>query len=222
MLKATTLLLFICITLISGQTDSAGSTQWNLTVQGGFPINAPLPLRIRLDTEIIDVIGKFHSEPFNLPVYWDIRVERWVNNNSFELELIHHKLYLQDLPREIQEFSISHGYNILLFNRGYRKETPFIWRFGGGVVIPHPENQIYEKKLPAGGFGGSGYYIGGPAVQIAGSTIYSPFHWFQLSLELKCISALCWVPVYDGYAFVPNISLHLNGGFGFRVGYNGD
>ncbi len=205
-----TILLLCCF-------SSAEERFWQVTAQGGVQAAIPLPFRIHLENETKTVSGKFRSEPLSPPIYWDIRIERWINGRSYELELIHYKLYLNDPPEYIRIFNISHGYNLFFINRSRLLKSPFLLRLGAGVVIPHPENEIYGNIMKDDGIFGSGYFIGGPALQTAVSSVWAPIKWVPLSLELKFIPALCWVPVSGGYAFVPTISFHLNGGIGLRL-----
>lgn len=74
----------------------------------------------------------------------------------------------------VQRFNITHGVNLLLANgvvrKGFRKgaESPYgrfivAGRIGGGITIPHAENEVLGVSNR------EHYQVGSPAIQVAGS-----------------------------------------------------
>ena len=127
----------------------------------------------------------------------------------------HLKIILKNTSDEIQQISISHGYNQLFVSKTFEKENYGV-KVGAGVVIAHPENivrnlQLNEKK----GLFDSGYYITGPALQ-GGlvKEIYFTRRIFLLA-ETKISVAFSKVPVSGGKAFAPVAAFHLQIGPGF-------
>jgi len=51
--------------------------------------------------------AQFETEPFTLPVYWNIRLGKMIGKRIFETEVIHHKLYLKNTTAETIYFVIG-------------------------------------------------------------------------------------------------------------------
>jgi len=54
-------------------------------------------------------------------------------------------LFLENALTEIQNFSITHGYNLFIVNRGWNHKR-FILHGGAGMIIAHPETTIRKKR----------------------------------------------------------------------------
>jgi hypothetical protein len=138
--------------------------------------------------------------------YYDVKVgvarEPW----AFELELIHHKLYLANRPAEVDTFEITHGYNPILLNV-VREKWGAAFRAGAGILLAHPQSTIRGLRFPETG-GILGWYVSGPAAQ-AGVSKWRDFgrHFFA-GAEGKFVGAWARVPIVQGSADVPNLSLH--------------
>lgn len=189
--------------------------QWSLQIFGGVPFNFNLPLTIHQSGHPdMKITGKYDSRPFESPHYYAWRVGAWNGNRAWELELVHSKLYLRNKPPEVQEFSISHGYNLLTINRAWEVKG-LIYRAGLGVVITHPETTIRGLPHPEGGGLYDGYYLSGPTVQGAVEKRFHLWKWFIASLEAKLTATYARIPVENGHADVPNLAVH--GLFGIGV-----
>jgi hypothetical protein len=190
---------------------------WQGEIGFTLPANVPMPLLITQDEQPdLDFTARYASKPFNPPVTWQLRVGRWSQGRSWELELIHHKMYLENGPDEVEAFSISHGYNLLTLQRGWRHEH-FQWRVGGGMVIAHVENTVRGLKLEeVGGTFGGGYYATGPAVSGAVARPLRLGKGAFINLEAKLAFAHASVPVVDGrargFAFFAQIAVLLGYG----------
>lgn len=185
----------------------------------GYPLNAPTILYITPEGErVVHTPARFSSRSLQPPLYYRLGWEREIGEWGWGVELVHHKLFLTNTTDRIQRFDISHGFNILSLYRG-RKLTPHFWRREGlGAVIAHPENRVDGQDISQNrGLMGSGYYLSGPALllgvgrndKIIGSTI--------IKMNLDLIFAYAWVPLYQGYATFPHLSLHLSLGMGYII-----
>lgn len=183
---------------------------------GGFVYNVPMPLNIKQNGEKdIRITAKYASETLNLPVYWLWRFGRWSGNASWEVEVIHHKLFLKNRPEEVENFDISHGFNLLNINRS-RKYQEFIFRAGAGVVMAHPENTIRGKRLDEHeGIFNMGYYISGPTINLGISKHFNFSKKLFLSTEIKTSVSYANVPINDGNANVYNTAIHFILGLGY-------
>ncbi|HON71632.1 MAG TPA: hypothetical protein PL153_11265, partial [Tenuifilum sp.] len=84
------------------------NAQWYAEASGGGVYNLPMPLTIYQDgTPAIRMTARFKTEPFTLPVYWDVRLGKIVGKRIFETEVIHHKLYLKNTTAETIYFVIG-------------------------------------------------------------------------------------------------------------------
>ena len=211
-----TRLLFCLLSLLCLLSLSLHSQpRWSFELMGAGVYNVPMPLRIsQQGYPDLKLTARYTTEPFVLPVYYDGRVSRWEGDRSWEMEFIHHKLYLENTPPEVQKFNISHGFNILMVNRGFDRQT-FRYRAGAGVIIAHPESQVRGQA-----FGSStddndwGYYLSGPVVQ---ASMDKPFYLgehFYILVEAKTTLAYASVKVAQGRADVYNLAFHLLLGMG--------
>lgn len=108
------LIVTIAFVIISFTTSHAQS-HWSFELHGGMVINVPLPLTIsQQGFQKIHLTAHYYSEPFTLPIYYQARISRWQERRSWELEMIHHKLYLDNTTSEVPKFNISHGFNLFL------------------------------------------------------------------------------------------------------------
>ncbi len=203
---------FIILTL----PDLYAQPLWSFELHCGEVYNLPLPLTIKQQGyPEIKLTARYHSEAFTLPVYWDWRFSRWVNGKSWEFEAVHHKLYLDNTSEEVQKFNISHGFNLIMLNRGFDQKS-FRYRAGAGVVLAHPESNIRGKE-----FGDSGdnydldYYLSGPVLNFAVSKPIRLSGRFYINAEAKTTIAYSYIKVAEGHANVYNIAFHLILGIGF-------
>jgi len=188
-------------------TPTDVQSAWTLEVFGGLPWNMPTPLSIhQCGEERIYLTARYNTKPYERPPYYSLRIAKWTQNHGWELELIHHKLYLSNQPLEVQRFEISHGYNLITINRVlvYRN---FIWRKGAGIVIAHPETVIRGKKLPWGK-GLNGFYVSGPVLQVAIEKKLSVWDGLFVALEGKLTASYTVIPIRDGNAYVSNVAVH--------------
>ena len=215
--KTVVVLIFACFT---GLHVAAQDAFWSFDIQGGIPVNIPAPLVVRQDGQpTIRLTARYRAEPFVSPGFYVIRGGRWQNDKSWELEFAHHKIFLKNMPPEIEEFSISHGYNILTMNRAMKKvlfqKFKYILRLGAGVVIAHPETTIRGLSLDQEkGLFGAGYYISGPVLNITMDKRLYFLDPLFINLELKVNPSVSWVPVEQGQAIVWNFPFTFAFGMG--------
>ena len=210
------LILAVCYGLPATGQESF----WSFEIHGGIPYNIPSWLTITQEGEpTIRLNAQYRAEPFVSPGYYLFRAGRWNDDKAWEIEFVHHKLFLDNMPQEIQEFSISHGYNILTANRAFEKlafkKLNYILRLGAGVVIAHPETTIRNLSLDQNkGMFGAGYYISGPVLNIAAAKRIYFLNPLFINLELKFNPSVSWVPVEQGQAVVWNFPVTLAFGMG--------
>ncbi len=201
--------------LLAAAPPGAAAADWTFEVFVGVPFGFPSTLTIRQSGQP-DIAARAHyeSRPFRTPLYYGWRVGRWDGDRAWELELVHDKLYLAGPPPGVEEFAISHGYNLVTVNRAW-EHGGLVRRVGAGVVVAHPENTVRGKRLPEnGGLLGWGYYLAGPTVQAAVEKRVRLRGDLFLPVEGKATASFARVPVADGSADVPHAALHGLAGFG--------
>jgi hypothetical protein len=183
----------------------------------GTALNVPISLRIvqRGEPEIRRT-ARYETRPFEPPLYYTARIGASWGRQGWEVELIHQKLYLIRKPEQIQRFSISHGYNLLLVNRVVEGRA-WATRTGLGLVVAHPETTIRGLEGPRSGGIGGGYYLAGVAAQTAWGRGWRLAGRLHGRLEGKLTVAFAEVPVAHGEARVPNVAFHLVAGLGWRT-----
>jgi hypothetical protein len=207
-----------------GATSLYGVTadgQTRVRLEGGtfLPFNVPMSLSVYQSGEpALRLTAHYASEPFAIPICWVWRVSLWSGNRGWELEAVHHKIFLENPPPEIGKFQISHGVNLVTVNRAWQCEH-FVLRAGAGVALAHPENTIRGKILPEdGGIFGWGYYLAGPAVGGAVGRHFPLGAGFLLTAEVKLSGYYASVPVVDGRAHVWGLLAQLSIMVGWQNG----
>lgn len=185
---------------------------------GGASFSLPImPLTLKQDGyDDINFTAHYETKPFNSHPYYAYRLGRWVDGKAWEIELVHHKIHLTNNPPEVQQFQISHGYNLLTVNRAWETEQ-FIYRVGLGLVIAHPESTVRNKDFyeMEGGLKGDGhYYVAGPTAQFAVQKNLSIWKALYLAGEAKLTASYATVPIADGDAVAPNMAFHVLLGLG--------
>jgi hypothetical protein len=153
----------------------------------------------------------YETRPFEDSWYYGWRVSRQNKKHAWELEFLHHKIYLTNNPPEIQHFEVSHGYNMLFLNHAWIFGHNYI-RAGAGPVISHAESEI--RGL---GFA-SDYEISGFVGQGAFGRRFYVSRILYFTLEGKFTLATASVSIAQGKAHVPNVAIHGIVGIGFDLG----
>jgi len=197
----------------------ADSPLWELDFRLGDAWDAPLPIVLRQrGQDDLRLTARWRTDALKIPFYYSYRVARWRGGRAWALDLTHHKLYLENPPPEVQDFCVSHGYNLLTLQRLVQRGG---WRFGGaaGVVVTHPESEVRGRRFGEhGGLLRAGYYVSGPtAGALVGATraLRGPL---RLTSEAKLTLSYASVPLAGGSARVPDLAVHVTVGLGWAVG----
>lgn len=192
-----------------GALPPASSPRWSVEASLGNAWNAPLPLTIRQPgAATLDLNPRWSTRGLEFPLYYGVRVARGGGRAAWALDLVHHKLFLQNPPAEVRQFSISHGYNLITLQRLRERGS---WRhgFGAGVVLAHPENEVRGRRLDEHrGLFRAGYHLAGPTVAALGGYSFEARPGFHLGVEVRLTYSHAEVPVAGGYARVPNLAMH--------------
>jgi len=199
----------------ASRDESAPRTKWVFQAATGTAYQLHSRLIIEQDgEEDLDVTAHYQTYPFTSGApYYSLRLGYWTGDRAWEVETHHHLVTLVDGPSEVEEFKITHGYNMNTLNRAWLAGG-FIWRIGAGVVITHPESVVRGKKFSGDGFSG-GFYLSGVCGQVSLEKRLPLWGASFLYLEGKFTAAWASVPIADGDATVPNYALHGLAGLGY-------
>ena len=197
---------------------SAGQARPRVDVE--FLTGVPLNLRTSFELaqegfDELNFVGSYKTEPFRSPIYYAVRVGMASESCSWSIELLHHKVFLQDGPDEIESFSVTHGFNLLTVQRAWIV-SPYRIHAGLGAVVAHPESRVRGRKFDeTRGALGSGYYFAGPALTSGvGRRFPVGGRRYFFSLDGRATLAPVKVPVAAGEAEFTNIAFHAMFGFG--------
>ena len=205
-------IIFVLIIFMSADAFA----EWVFQFSSGGAINAPTHLKIKQDgEEDIDLTAEYDTKSFStFAYYYDMRIAKWENGKAWEFETLHHKLHLSNRPDEVQNFVISHGYNLNTINRAWLIDG-FIYRLGAGFVMTHPETEVRNKSYSdKGGF--NGFHLSGVTAQGGIEKRFPVSEKVFCSLEAKVTASYAEIPVADGDATVPNAALHGIFGLGYK------
>ncbi|RAP24109.1 hypothetical protein DID73_01710 [Candidatus Marinamargulisbacteria bacterium SCGC AG-343-K17] len=170
------------------------------------------PLTIKYDDRQHESISaRYNNRCLDDSHWWSIRVENWTNQTGWGLELIHHKIYLANTTDNLTSFSISDGYNLLLFN--FVKQVNDInYRIGFGGVLGHMDAHVSGRdRYIRKGF--KGHYLTGPAFQINVEKIIWQSDTHFISFDSKFTAAYAEVPISSNnneLAIAPDHAVHFS------------
>jgi hypothetical protein len=106
----------------------------------------PLPIVVESAGERVRFLAHYATRPFQDAPYYSYRVGRTSVGRGAEVEMLHHKLYLENPRPPVEWLEVSHGYNQPMVNfltpsGGWR------WRIGLGLVVAHPEGVVGGRAV---------------------------------------------------------------------------
>ncbi len=181
----------------------------------GTALNAPSPLVVHQDGfPDIRFTADYSTRPLTASPYYQVQIGLWnkEGKSAWVIGFLHHKIYLDNRPPEIQLFEITYGYNTLYGGRAWRKKN-WVLSAGAGVIVANPLTIVrHQEEDRRGGFLAFGW---------AGGTIYGSVQRrlnvsqsVFFGIETKVTASMAWIEVANGNASVPNLALHLLGSFG--------
>lgn len=150
-----------------------------LLVQGEVQVSFYAGKAWTLDSEVdyadITTDVSWEDESFESPIYYGARVSYFYDAWGIALDFFHAKIHLDDPVPGVDEFAVSHGYNVLTINLIHRWKgtlTPYVGA-GLGVILAHVEANVGPERV-------SEYQLEAPAAQgFAGLT------WTYVFVEAK-------------------------------------
>jgi len=192
------------------------AAQVTVEVAMGTAFNGPTPLTVnQAGFPQIRLTADYSTRPFEHSPYYQIQFSFWRQEQSkaWRVGFLHHKLYLDNPPPEIQLFEVTFGYNTIYGGHAWRFNK-WIVSTGAGILVVNPNTQVRGKHLDS--------RQGFPSVSVAGATLYGALQRrlpirgkLFLAAETKVTASTASISVADGNASVPNLALHILFSVGF-------
>jgi hypothetical protein len=184
----------------------------HLSAMMGCSFSGRSPLQIQLaDGRRESISADYNNRCVDDSHWWSFRLENWQNQSAWGLEITHHKIYLKNTTDLIESFSISDGYNLVLFNLA-KQYGRVNYRVGIGAVLGHVDVTIAgRERFIRKGL--DGYYLTGPAFQLNVERILWESDYHFISLDSKFTAAYAKVAVSanrDEYAVAPDFAVHMS------------
>ena len=212
-------LVVLALTLpLASRAQKESGARWSFELFGGSAASFATRLTIHQSGfDDIRMTAHYATRPWTGAPYYAARIGRWSHDRAWELELLHHKLYLTNPPPEIQNFEVTHGYNLITLNRAARYGG-IIARIGVGAIVVHPDASVHGQPLVSSkGNLGRGYSFTGPTLQIAAEKRIALWRQLCLGLEGKVTASYARFSVTGGSATTPNVAVHGLLGFGWGI-----
>lgn len=192
------------------QAEQAPS-QTRFSVEGflGTAFSAPSNLSVTGAGLTLSHDAHWSTGALKTPVYWSVRIGARRADYALELQLTHHKTYLENPPPEIGNFEITHGFNLLTLQAA-RRSGPIDLRLGAGVTIPHVSMQVSGES-----YANEGFEVGGPAFIAGVGKSVSITDGLFLQFEAQGTAARANLSVQEAHVDTWNFAIHLMAGVGY-------
>ena len=190
---------------------SPARAEWRIEAFTGSAHNFTTPLTVdQPGNPEIRMDAHYDTRPFTGAPYYSARLGWWKGSTGWEVQFLHHKLYLANPSDEVSHVEISHGYNMVTVNRAWEVKWVFL-RGGAGIVYTFPETTVRGRQRPVLGYDFSGFTVAGG---LGGR--WPRTGRLSLSGEVRLTLSWATIPVFEGEADVPNQALHFLAGLGYR------
>jgi hypothetical protein len=208
----------LAISLLSFAAAAPVSAQWRVEAWLGDALNSHSRMTIsQTGHSDLSISPHWSTKPWEPTWYYAGRISKWSSNHAWALEYIHHKVYLENPPAEVEFFRITNGVNFWMAERLWRKRH---WEFGvgGGPVWVVPISKVrgleYNK---ANGIFGSQYELGGAVISANVTRRVKLIPWVYGILSVKGTAATLKARVAEGNASLMNYALHVNYGLSLQT-----
>lgn len=155
--------------------------------------------------------AEWETRPFDDAPYYAARVALWSGRRGWELQLLHHKIYLTNGPPEVEHFEVSHGWNLITLQRAGRGRI-LDWRAGAGAVVAHAEGRIRGRDVDTGD-----YHLSGAGALVGVGRSFAISRRFFANAEAQVSLSWARVPIVTGHARTVNVAFHALFGLGFGI-----
>tara|TARA_Y100000766_G_C18848723_1_gene577062 strand:+ start:135 stop:869 length:735 start_codon:yes stop_codon:yes gene_type:complete len=208
---------FLCFSQRQKQEKKLQIYRVNFNLNFGTAYNIPTYLKIQQEGhDPIELWARYATKGFKVPIYWDYKLEFETEKNLIGLRSTHHKLYLTNPTPEINTFSITHGYNLVMAYYGWKKKY-FDLLVGGGIAFSHPEGVVHgefialEEGIPL--YGGK-YRLTAPNFEFEIKRKWYFTNRMFFNYGLRFLAGYAKPKIIDGYIETYPIGIHIAAGMG--------
>ena len=208
---------FLCFSQRQKQEKKLQIYRVNFNLNFGTAYNIPTYLKIQQEGhDPIELWARYATKGFKVPIYWDYKLEFETEKNLLGLRSTHHKLYLTNPTPEINTFSITHGYNLVMAYYGWKKKY-FDLLVGGGIAFSHPEGVVHgefialEEGIPL--YGGK-YRLTAPNFEFEIKRKWYFTNRMFFNYGLRFLAGYAKPKIIDGYIETYPIGIHIAAGMG--------
>ena len=200
--------LFYVLILLSFTVQNVfaeDAIKWSMELLSGNAHN--LPSRVTVKQKGYPEASKmahWGTRPMVPAPYYSFRVGRWEDNKSIELEMLHHKIYMENTDEIFNQYNSTFGFNFFFLNRAWRVHDNTILRLGFGPVVSHPENMIRGQKYTSDVV----YNLVGAGAQGSLQFRQNISKHFYFTQEIKVTYGMAELPIANGTSYVSNTALH--------------
>lgn len=222
--------LFCALTFILGtEVATAESYRHAIDFQFGSANNLPANLHFKQGTYEKSLKADYSTRAFGpgAAPYYNLRYRNswetlnWGGLSGFwwSIELLHHKMWLDNRPPEVEEFRMTFGHNLIPFSVGI-DIYPWLAAYAGvGPVLVHAVSTINGYTIensPTLWPTAKRYSLVGLGYQVGVELKYPLWKGLFVNGDLRYSSSYSAVPIAGGTARVNQISLHWHGGLGVQ------
>ena len=218
--------VLVTVLTVNAAHASSGASRNSIDIQTGGAQNFSMPLKFEQGAYQKQMRGEYSTRPFGpgAAPYYNIRYKRvmsegiWgLDNTWWSIELLHHKVWLDNLPPEVTEFRMTFGYNLIPFTLGTRLNSWLSVYSGLGLIVVHAVNTVNGLTLPNEPVTwptGKRYSLVGAGIQVGAEARYNLWKNIFTTADLRFMYSRANVPIVGGRARVQQASLHAQAGLG--------
>lgn len=204
-----TIVIIILLTIKTAYAQNS----WNIELFGGNAHNLPSKVTIKQDGyKDASKTARWSTRPLESAPYYSFRVGYWKNKKAIEIEMLHHKLHMENTDEIFNQYDSTFGFNFFFINRGWKILSWMKLRLGVGPVVSHPVNRIRGQRYSNDVV----YSIVGIGTQGAIQFSQSISKNWYFTQELKLTYGEAEIPIENGTSFMSNTAFHGLIGFGYK------
>jgi hypothetical protein len=203
------------VALMLASRPAPARAQWALEGFLGSAANAPSTLTIeQVGQPSLSFTAHYATKPAEPWIYYAFRISYWWGRWGGMAGIVHHKIYLENNPPEVQEFRVTNGYNLVGIGPGYLAGP---WTLFGtvGPVLSNPASTVRGlSDTNNGGVFATDNYLNGFNLQLGVNRRFYLFSWGFVTTDLRVSAAWADMEIANGTADTPNYAVHLLVGLG--------
>jgi hypothetical protein len=208
----------LAVTLLALLVPRHAEAQWRIDAWLGDAWSAPTNVTfVQAGEPDISATGHWSTQPFAPTWYYGGRISSWKGNSGWGFEYLHHKIYMDNPPPQVEFFRVTNGVNLFLPERLWRRHG---WEFnvGAGPVMVVPVSKVRGLEYDnANGIFDSRYEFGGGAIAagISRRLRLLPFTFGEVAIQGS--AAYVRGRIVNGHATTMNYALHIQYGLSVQT-----